>query len=110
MSKQHYVNRCKKKEPEKLERKALGATPPSIINMIITESMVLTGFAGYLGLITGVVVLYLVNWFLVSNSMESEFFRNPGVNFWAVFSAPIFLGSFAVVAVIGYSGIASCKN
>ncbi|MEZ5059783.1 MAG: ABC transporter permease [Saprospiraceae bacterium] len=79
-------------------RKALGATPPSIINMIITESMVLTGFAGYLGLITGVVVLYLVNWFLVSNSMESEFFRNPGVNFWVVFSALILLVICGVVA------------
>lgn len=79
-------------------RKALGATPPSILNMIITESLVLTGFAGYLGLITGVAILYIIKWFLETNELESEFFRNPGVNFWVVFSALILLVLCGVLA------------
>ena len=38
-------------------RKALGATPLSIMAQVISEATVLTGFSGYLGLVAGVAVV-----------------------------------------------------
>ena len=34
-------------------RKALGATPSSILRMVVAESLVLTSLAGYLGIVVG---------------------------------------------------------
>ena len=42
-------------------RKALGATPLNIVAMIVQESLVITVFAGYLGLVFGVLFLEIVN-------------------------------------------------
>ncbi|CAM2065144.1 ABC transporter permease [Sulfidibacter corallicola] len=42
-------------------RKAIGATPWSIVALIMQEALLLTGFAGYLGLLCGVAVLEAVN-------------------------------------------------
>lgn len=41
-------------------RKALGATPSSIISLVLQEATVLTCLAGYLGLVAGVAALQLV--------------------------------------------------
>jgi putative ABC transport system permease protein len=38
-------------------RKALGATPSSIVRMVLAESLVLTSMAGYLGIVVGVGLL-----------------------------------------------------
>lgn len=62
-------------------RKALGATPASIISMILTESIFITSIAGYVGLFFGVIVLYAIN------GIESDFFRNPEINAWVGISA-----------------------
>ncbi len=45
-------------------RKALGATPTAIVRMIVSESIVLTMIAGYLGLVMGVAGLEVWNWVL----------------------------------------------
>ena len=66
-------------------RKAIGATPRSIIAMIFQESIFITGIAGYLGLFLGILVLWGLQ------GMESEFFRNPQVNFWLALTATIVL-------------------
>jgi putative ABC transport system permease protein len=58
-------------------RKAIGATPISIVSMIILESVFITGLAGYIGLILGIGVLGLVSSVIPAN----EFFVNPEVNF-----------------------------
>ncbi len=57
-------------------RKSLGATPGSIISLIMQESVVITLFSGYIGLVLGVLV---VNG--VGGSIESEMFSKPEVNF-----------------------------
>jgi len=56
-------------------RKALGATPNSIIAMIIQEAIFLTGVAGLLGLSAGVALLELVN-----RAVQNEFIRNPAID------------------------------
>lgn len=56
-------------------RKALGATPGSIVSMVIMEAIVITAIAGYLGLISGIGVLELM-----SSYIDHEFFKNPQVN------------------------------
>ena len=68
-------------------RKALGATPRSIVAMILQESVFITSIAGYLGLLSGFAVIYGINYFITENELESEFFRDPEVNFMVVLSA-----------------------
>jgi putative ABC transport system permease protein len=58
-------------------RKALGATPNSIVSMILQEAVFLTSVSGYLGLLAGIGVLELMNAYLPA---DSPYFRNPEVN------------------------------
>jgi len=57
-------------------RKALGAQPKTIIANIILESVILTGGAGFLGLVTGV---FLLEW-IGGQLPEEGFFINPSVD------------------------------
>lgn len=61
-------------------RKALGATPASIISMILTESVFITSISGYLGLIAGTFVIGGINFIMISNNLEPNNFYNPQVN------------------------------
>ncbi len=54
-------------------RKALGATPFSVVSMILQESLLITGLAGYLGLLAGIGMIYAMS------DIEAGFFRNPSV-------------------------------
>jgi putative ABC transport system permease protein len=56
-------------------RKALGATPSSIIAMIVQEAIFLTSIAGLLGLAAGVVALEVI-----PRLADSEFILNPSVD------------------------------
>ncbi|WP_421873878.1 ABC transporter permease [Marinoscillum sp.] len=62
-------------------RKAMGATPNSIVGLILQESIFITAVAGYIGLFLGVVLLESVNYALDAMGADSEFFRRPEVNF-----------------------------
>ncbi len=62
-------------------RKALGATPGSIIAMIVQESIFITAVAGYLGLVAGVFLLEGVNKILQATGGQDGMFRNPEVDF-----------------------------
>lgn len=68
-------------------RKAIGATPWSVIFLIIFESVIITSFAGYIGLVGGIGLLELVNKFMPA----SDFFRNPEVDFTFAVSATLVL-------------------
>jgi putative ABC transport system permease protein len=66
-------------------RKAIGATPNSIVLMILQESIFLTAIAGYIGLVLGIGTLAALS------GMETEYFRNPNVNIWIAVAATIIL-------------------
>lgn len=68
-------------------RKAIGATPFSIVSLVIQESVLITGFAGYIGLVLGVVTTELAKKFMP----PSDFFRNPEVDLGIAISATMFL-------------------
>lgn len=69
-------------------RKAMGATPWSIISLILQESIVITAFAGYVGLVAGVGLLEFISPFFSSGDF---YFRNPEVNINIALSATILL-------------------
>ncbi|MCB9013012.1 MAG: ABC transporter permease [Bacteroidales bacterium] len=75
-------------------RKAIGATPWSVIFLIILESVVITGFAGYIGLVGGIGLLELVGKFMPA----SDFFRSPEVDFGLAVTATIILVLAGVLA------------
>jgi putative ABC transport system permease protein len=56
-------------------RKALGATPQSIVAMIVQEAVFLTSIAGLLGLSAGVVFLGLL-----PKLIDTEMIENPSIN------------------------------
>ena len=57
-------------------RKALGASPFSIISMILQEAIFITVVAGFVGLLVG-----LVFWEAVGPLLEADFFTRPEVDF-----------------------------
>ncbi len=74
-------------------RKSLGATPASILMLIMQEALFITTIAGYIGLVLGVGLLELI-----SPYVQSEFFRNPDANLGIAISATIVLIIAGVIA------------
>jgi putative ABC transport system permease protein len=75
-------------------RKALGATPFSIVSLILQESILITAVAGYIGLVVGVGLLELVSMYLPS----VDYFANPEINMDVAIAATallIFAGALA---------------
>jgi putative ABC transport system permease protein len=62
-------------------RKSVGATPLSIVAMIIQESLLITGVAGYFGLVVGVFLLEGVGAVLEQATGGEGFFVNPEIDF-----------------------------
>jgi putative ABC transport system permease protein len=63
-------------------RKALGATPWSIIRLIVLESVIITSVSGYIGMLAGIGLLELVG-----PSIDSPFFKQPEVDLRIALSA-----------------------
>jgi putative ABC transport system permease protein len=68
-------------------RKALGATPGSIVRLVLSESILLTSVAGYLGLLLGIGVLETASRLIP----PTDYFRNPEVDVRAVILATALL-------------------
>jgi len=76
-------------------RKALGATPSSVIGLVLLESILITTVAGYLGLLVGVGIMEGINYgleqALANGGGEGIFFRNPTVDFTTAIASMIIL-------------------
>jgi putative ABC transport system permease protein len=79
-------------------RKALGATPFHIVSTLLLESTLVTGIAGYLGLVIGVGLLELVAFALRSSGAKLPYFMNPGVDFQLAITALLLLVGVGVLA------------
>jgi len=66
-------------------RKAIGATPISIVMLIVQEAIFITAIAGYTGLVLGVGLLQLFN------ETESDFFQHPSVDFNVAIAATLLI-------------------
>ena len=67
-------------------RKAIGATPRSIVFLVIQEAVFLTGIAGLLGLAAGVAGLELFTWLDLTDKIH-----NPSIDIGVGVAAAIFL-------------------
>ena len=72
-------------------RKAIGATPYSIVSMIVQEAVFLTSVAGYIGLASGLALIHLVQSLMKANNLDGEYFRNPEVDLSTVVIAVVVL-------------------
>jgi putative ABC transport system permease protein len=68
-------------------RKALGATPLSIVTMILQEALLITLLAGYFGLASGALVLEGLSRWLPDN----DYFNQPEIDFRAALGATVLL-------------------
>jgi putative ABC transport system permease protein len=57
-------------------RKAIGASPASIVGLILMESILITSFAGYIGLVAGTFILEMISKYVPA----FDYFRNPEVD------------------------------
>ncbi len=72
-------------------RKALGATPFSIVSLIIQESIVITGLAGYIGLLAGTGLVALIESLMIKFEVKAGFFGPPEVNLAIAVTATVLL-------------------
>jgi putative ABC transport system permease protein len=79
-------------------RKALGATPGSIVRMIVKESLMLTLIAGYLGLVTAVGTLEAFARVLAK--LPDAPVSRPEVDFKAALAAQLLLIAVGLIAAI----------
>jgi len=72
-------------------RKALGASPSSIVAMILTESVLVTAVAGYFGLVLGVGILELAGIVMAKAGGSMGYFGVPEVDIATAASAIVIL-------------------
>jgi putative ABC transport system permease protein len=85
-------------------RKALGATPGSVIRMILFESILITAFFGYIGLFFGTLIITLISKSIPPNEM----FMNPDVNIPTAVGATLLL--ILTGALAGYFPAKNAAN
>ena len=75
-------------------RKAIGATPKSIIGMILQESIFITTISGYAGLILAMITLKIIG----NNLAEKYFITNPYIDTGNALWATLILIFFGAIA------------
>ncbi|MBN2193369.1 MAG: ABC transporter permease [Polyangiaceae bacterium] len=68
-------------------RKAIGATPRSIVGMIVCEAVLITAVSGYAGLVAGVLLVEAI----ANAAIELPLFRNPAVDLRITWIATLIL-------------------
>lgn len=79
-------------------RKAVGATPGSIIRALLFESVLVTATAGYIGLVLGVGLLEGINALLTSSGAQMAYFKRPEVDFKIALTSIVILVSVGMLA------------
>lgn len=72
-------------------RKALGATPFTIVSTLLLESVLVTAIAGYAGLVLGVALIELISWAIQSSGAQMNYFDRPEVDFKTAVTAVLLL-------------------
>jgi len=72
-------------------RKAIGATPSSIIGLFLQESILITVIAGYTGLISGIGIIEFIKWALVEFNVDAPYFRDPDIDLFTAVAATLLL-------------------
>lgn len=86
-------------------RKAIGASPASVVSLILLESILITTIAGYIGLVLGTGLMEMINYFMVQSAGDTAtqgetIFMNPTVDFGVAVSATVLL--VVAGAIAGY--------
>ncbi|WNO09784.1 ABC transporter permease [Teredinibacter sp. KSP-S5-2] len=68
-------------------RKAIGATPMSIVSMIVQESLLITFISGYFGLFLGVILVETIANVMMAQGSNSTTFANPEIDFVTALTA-----------------------
>lgn len=96
-------------------RKALGASPSSVIGLILLESIMITTVAGYIGLVLGTGLMELINYFMVQSAgaateQSETIFMNPTVDInIAIYSTLLLIVAGAFAGYIPAKRAASIK-
>jgi putative ABC transport system permease protein len=91
-------------------RKALGATPASIVTMIMQESLFITAVAGYTGLVVGALLLQAIAKMLEVSGGAPGFFSRPEVDFATAITALAVLIIAGVLASLMPAARAAAVN
>ena len=96
-------------------RKAIGASPASVIGLILLESIMITTIAGYIGLVLGTGLMELVNFFMMQSAgpatdQSETIFLNPTVDInIAVYATLLLIVAGAIAGYIPAKRAASIK-
>jgi putative ABC transport system permease protein len=78
-------------------RRAVGAKPSAVVGQIVFEAVILTGFAGYLGMVAGIALMEAVG-NLLPEGDGTRMFTNPDVGVGDAFQALAVLVASGVLA------------
>jgi len=98
-------------------RKAIGASPSSVIGLILLESIMITTIAGYIGLVLGTGLMEMINYFMVqsagapvSEEGSGSIFLNPTVDLnVAIYATLLLIVAGAIAGYIPAKRAASIK-
>ena len=105
-------------------RKAIGASPASVIGLILLESIMITTIAGYIGLVLGTGLMELINYFMVQSAAaaaatgaavsdqggNNSMFLNPTVDInIAIYSTLLLIVAGAIAGYIPAKRAASIR-